>query len=42
MSDEEFKQAVAERKTVEQANGKDKMKNRFAARAPRPGLPTDD
>jgi hypothetical protein len=42
MSDEEYKQAVTERKASDQAKGKDKLKNRFAARQPRAGLPTDD
>ena len=40
MSDEEYKQAVAERKATEQAKGKDK--SRYAARGPQAGRPTDD
>jgi hypothetical protein len=42
MSDEEFKEAVAERKASEQAKGKAKTRNHFAARGPQPGRPTDD
>src|SRR5438046_10480508 len=42
MSDEEFKQAAAERKASEQAKGKNKTKNRFTARAHQPGRPTAD
>jgi len=42
MSDEEYKQAVAERKATEQAKGKDKPKSRYTARGPQAGRPTDD